>query len=90
MSDPTVIPSTPDPGYTQIVLGLVRGVLQILSGFGFTWALTVSGSQQTMIATGLVMLGTLGWSAWQKIAAARKAHVGSVQSAAAGAPVQAA
>ena len=89
MADPiATVQSTPDPSYVQIALALVRGVVQIASGFGFTWALTVSGSQETMIATGLVMIGTLAWSTWQKIAEAKAAHAGSVLSAASGTPLK--
>jgi hypothetical protein len=79
-----LVTSTPNASYDEIALALVRGVVQIASGFGFTWALTVSGSQETMIATGLVMIATLVWSTWQKISAARAAHAGSVASAKAG------
>ena len=70
MTDQTTIVS--NPGYTAVAFALVRGVIQIASGFGFTWALTVSADQTTMIASGLAMLATIGWSAWEKIAAARK------------------
>ena len=66
-------PLAPDSSVEAITLAMVRGIMQILAGFGFTWALTVSGSQETMIASGLVMVGTLVWSSWQKLKAARVA-----------------
>lgn len=71
----------PDPTYLSIVGGLVRGVLQIASGLGFGWALGVTGDQQTMLATAIVMAGTLAWSGYQKIAALRKRRRAAEQSA---------
>jgi len=77
--------------YLPIVAGLVRGVLGIASGVGFTWASTVTGDQTTMVATAAVAVGMLGWSAWQKVSsirAARKSEVASaVASAQHGVPV---
>lgn len=78
---------TADPDYVQIATALIRGLLQIASGFGFTWALTVSGSQITMAATAAVMLATLVWAAWQKVQAARAKHEAAVTSAKTGAPL---
>lgn len=88
MPSQNTIPSTPDPTYVAIVLAVVRGVIQIATGFGFTWALTVSGDQMTMIATAIVMLATLIWSAWQKFSDARAGHANSVASAELGTPVK--
>jgi hypothetical protein len=89
MSDATdFIPATPDPGYVQIAAGVIRGLLQIASGVGFTWALTVNGSQVQMAATAAVMTGTLIWSAWQKFSAARKLHQAALASASKRKPVE--
>lgn len=88
MSDRELVGSTPYPSYVQIVAGLVRGILQLASGFGFTWALTVSGDQATMIATAIVGVVTLGWSAWQKFSAARQLHMAALASARKRIPVE--
>jgi hypothetical protein len=82
------IPATPDPSYVEIAAGVIRGLLQILSSFGFTWALTVTGSQVTMAATAAVMLATLLWSAWNKITHARAVNLAAVASASQGRPVE--
>jgi tetrahydromethanopterin S-methyltransferase subunit D len=89
MSDDDFIPSTPDPNYVAIATAVIRGILQIAAGFGFTWALTVTGSQVMMIATGVVMLMTLAWSVWQKISQARAVHIAAVASASKRRPVEA-
>jgi hypothetical protein len=67
--------------YLPIIGGLVRGVIQISSGLGFTWALTVSGDQIQMAVTAGAMLITLGWSAWQKIVAIRDSRIKEVAAA---------
>jgi hypothetical protein len=71
-ADIDLLPAAPDPTLLSVALGLVRGILQILSGLGFGWALAVTGDQITMIATAGVMLFTLIWSAHQKVAAIRQ------------------
>lgn len=81
MSDAELVPSTPNPSYVAIAAGVIRGLLQIASGVGFAWALTVNASQIQMAATALVMLLTLVWSVWQKIAQARAQHAAAVASA---------
>lgn len=81
----TLVPSTPDPSIVAIVSGLVRELLALASAFGFTWALTVSGSQIMMISTALVAIGTAGWTVAQKIIAARREHEIAIESAAASA-----
>ncbi len=80
MSDDATIADWIKP-YLPIIGGLVRGVVQIASGLGFTWALTVSGDQITMATTAAAMLATLGWSSWQKIAAIRDARLAEVAAA---------
>jgi hypothetical protein len=61
-----LLSSVPDPTYIKLIAALVRGLLQIASGLGFGWALAVTGDQVMMVATAIVMLGTLIWSFWQK------------------------
>lgn len=93
--DPGLLPAAPNATYLSIVAAVIRGLLQIASGLGFGWALAVTGDQVTMVATALVMLGTLLWSAYQKIqavkrtrdAAALSAHLSADASARAGEPV---
>ena len=84
----TVVTSTPDTSWVTLVAAIIRAVLQIASGFGFAWALTVNGSQTQLIASAIVMLVTGAWSLWQKIQAARHAHDSAVVSAARSIPVQ--
>ncbi|MGD9613862.1 MAG: hypothetical protein AB7H90_01545 [Alphaproteobacteria bacterium] len=79
--DLNLIPKTPDPTYISIAAAVVRGLLQIASGLGFAWALGVTGDQVMMIATALVMLGTLTWSAYQKIQAVRRTRQAAIASA---------
>ncbi len=57
--------------YLPIIAGLVRGVVGIASGLGFSWALAVTGDQITMAATAVLAIGMLIWSGWQKITAIR-------------------
>ena len=71
--------------YLPIILGLVRGVVGIASGFGFAWATSVSGDQITMVATAIVAVGMLGWSMYQKIADIRANRRTAVASAVASA-----
>ncbi len=67
--------------YLPIIAGLARGIIGIASSFGFTWALTVSGDQITMISTAMVAIGMLGWSAWQKVSSIRDSRKSLVASA---------
>jgi len=77
--------------YLPIVAGVFRGVVSLSSAFGFTWALTVNGSQIQMAATAAVGVAMVLWSAYQKITsvrAARRAEVAAaVASARIGVPV---
>lgn len=77
--------------YLPIIAAVVRGLVQIASGLGFAWALTVNGSQIQMAASAIAMLLTLGWSSWQKVQAVKAARIAEVAaaraSAAAGKPV---
>lgn len=76
-----LLPKAPNAAYVQIVAALIRGFIQIVSGLGFGWGVFVSGDQITMAATALVMLGTLLWSAWQKLQAERHKQHAAVASA---------
>lgn len=80
MSD-DFVSSKPDPSYVAIAAGILRGLLQLASGFGFAWALAVTGSQITMLATGIVMVIAFVWSAWQKVGQAWAVHQAAVMSA---------
>lgn len=81
MNDGLSIAEAAKSSYLPIVAGLFRGILGIASAFGFTWALAVTADQVTMAATAAVMLATLIWSAWQKIAAIREARAAAVAAA---------
>ncbi len=84
------IDATKSP-YLPIVAGVFRAVVSIASGFGFTWALTVNGSQVQMAATAAVGVAMVLWSAYQKVAAIRAARhalvAAAVSSAKIGIPV---
>lgn len=83
-----LVPSDPNTSYITLVAAIIRAVLQILSGFGFAWALTVNGSQVQLVASAVVMLATVVWSLIQKMQAARNTHDVAVMSATVGKPVQ--
>jgi len=85
MSETNWLTGAAESPYLPIIAGIVRGIVGIASGFGFTWALTVSGDQITMAATAAVALGMLLWSGWQKIAAIRAARRTAVAAAVASA-----
>lgn len=70
----------PDPAYVSIVAAFLRGAIQIVAGMGFL-AGAYTDSQIMMAATALVALVTLGWSAYQKLQAAKRRHDAAVQSA---------
>lgn len=76
-----LLPEAPNQAYVAIAAAFVRGLLQIASGLGFAWSLGVTGDQVMMAATALVMLGTLLWSAWQKIQSARRREQAAIVSA---------
>lgn len=80
MSD---LPPVPDSWsvYVPILAGFARAVLAALGGVGFTWALAVNADQVQMGVSAAMMLAAAGWSAWQKIAAIRKAHQAAERSA---------
>lgn len=81
MSDASWFSDAAKSPYLPIVTGIVRGLVAIASGFGFTWALTVSGSQIQMAATAAIALAMLLWSAYQKVAAVRAARRAEVAAA---------
>jgi hypothetical protein len=81
MSDSNFFTSAASSPYLPIVASLVRGIVGLASSFGFTWALTVTGDQVTMIATAVLAAGMLGWGAWQKIAALRDSRRAEVAAA---------
>lgn len=80
MSDDLTIAEWIKP-YLPIIGAVIRGLVQIASGFGFTWALAVSGDQITMATTAAAMLATLLWSAWQKVQAVKTARLETVAAA---------
>lgn len=57
--------------YLPLVTDLLRKLLAIAGGLGFTWALTVSGSQIEMAVSAAFALGSIVWGFWQKIKAQR-------------------
>lgn len=81
MTDIDLTVHPPNPTYVSIVAAVIRGVLQIASGLGFAWGAFVSGDQVMMIATAAVMVGTLLWSAYQKIQAMRQKERAAIASA---------
>lgn len=91
MSDSGFFTSAASSPFLPIVAAMIRGLVGIASGAGFTWAATVSGDQATMIATAVVAGAMLAWSGWQKIAAVRASRRSQVAAAVAsfeqGAPV---
>jgi hypothetical protein len=85
---PFAVPSSPTPDITALVGGAVRAVLALLAGMGLISAgspLLVDSTVQ-LIASALVAVGTLAWSLWVKVQAARRLHASVVQSAATGIP----
>lgn len=57
--------------YVPLVTSLVRHLLTVLGGAGFTWALTVNASQVQMgVSAAMVLVGGV-WSIWQKIQSQR-------------------
>ena len=87
MSDLSWFSDAAKSPYLPIVAGLVRGIVAIASGFGFTWALAVNGSQIQMAATAALGLGMLLWSVYQKIDAIRTARHAAVAAAVASAKI---
>lgn len=83
-----LVASDPSPSAVALVTAFIRQILPLAAGAGFMWAKTVTADQTTMIATALVAVGSLGWSLWQKIVAARREDVIANESAARGVPVQ--
>ena len=57
--------------YVPLVTSLVRSLLGIAGGAGFTWALAVNASQVQMAVSAAMMAGAAIWSFWQKIQAQR-------------------
>lgn len=81
MTDSDITVRPPDPTYVSIAAGVIRGVLQIVSGLGFGWAAFVTDDKVTMLATATVMVLTLFWSAYQKVRAVRRRRVAAEESA---------
>jgi hypothetical protein len=81
-------PSSPDPQIVTLVASLIRHVLTALAGAGIIASVTVSDSSLMLISSAIVGAGTVAWSLWQKLQAARHDHAGSVASAAGGVAVQ--
>ena len=80
--------STPDPDLIQLVAGVLRAVLAFLGGIGV--AVGVHSDQWYLTIAGLIVtVGMAVWSTVQKYRAKKADHMGSVQSAISGTPVQA-
>jgi hypothetical protein len=85
--DDDVVPSTPDPAVETLVAALIRHILTILATLGVVHG-TISDSTISIIAGAVVGIGMVVWSLYQKFAAKRADHTGSVISARAGVAVQ--
>lgn len=57
--------------YLPLVTALVRTLLGVAGGAGFTWALTVNADQVQMGVSAAMMAAAAIWSFWQKIQAMR-------------------
>jgi ABC-type nickel/cobalt efflux system permease component RcnA len=84
-TDPDALPSAWQ-AYLPLVTSLVRSVLGVLGGAGFTWALTVNDSQLQMIVSALMVLAAAVWSFYQKLQAQRALREAAVAPASAPAP----
>jgi len=51
---------------------VVRALFAFVGGLGFAWANAVSGSQIEMIASGVMLVAAIFWTAWQKVQSIRK------------------
>lgn len=80
--------STPNPTLTTLVASVIRSVLALLSGLGLAVG-TYNDSSLTFAASVVVGVGTAAWSIYQKISAARKAHLSAQLSAAKRRPMRA-
>jgi hypothetical protein len=80
-------PSAPNPEITTLVAALVRHLLTIGATLGVVHGV-YSDSTVSIIAGALVGIGMVGWSLYQKVAAKRADHAGSVASAMRGVAVQ--
>lgn len=83
------VPSNPNPAVSVIVLTVVRDIVLVAGGFGYTWAKTVSGDETTMIASTLAVIVAFAWSLLQKKWAAWREHQTALASAAASAAASA-
>lgn len=82
MSDPYQ-PELPSAwaAYLPLITSLVRHLLGILGGAGFTWALTVNADQLQMAVSAAMMAAAAIWSFYQKIQSMRAARKAAAQSA---------
>lgn len=57
--------------YLPLVTSIVRTLLGVAGGVGFTWAQAVSASQVQMAVSAAMILASAAWGVWQKIQAQR-------------------
>lgn len=55
--------------YVPFVTSVVRQLLTLAGGAGFTWALTVNASQVQMGVSAAMVATSVIWSQWQKLRA---------------------
>ena len=84
---PPMVPSSPDPTLTALVLILIRYVLAGLSALGIVHGIA-SDAILEPLAAAVVGAGTVIWAIVEKIREKRRDHAGSVASAQRGTPVQ--
>jgi hypothetical protein len=90
MTDTTVVvPSTPNPAPTKLVLSVLQGVVLIAGVLGLT--LPAALNDQSTLANVAGAISTLvgfGWGIWSEFQHASTTHAVAVASAKAGAPVK--
>ena len=77
MSDDYTVPPGWTP-YIPILTGVIRALLAFVGGLGFAWANAVSGSQIEMIASSIMLLAAIAWTAIQKVQTIRKLQKAAV------------
>lgn len=84
----TFVPSTPMPTTATLVKNVLSSALMILGALGVPVG-SYSDSTLMIVASALVTAAGAAWSLWERFAAARKDHAGSVRSAQIERPVKA-
>lgn len=67
--------------YLPLLTDLIRKILAIAGGCGFTWGLTVTGSQVEMAAGAALALISVCWGFYQKIRAQHALRVAAANDA---------